>query len=80
MPEGDVTGDEFEFISWHWFSPVDYTRTMYWKAGSGSIAVGTQSGVSPERTDQDNSTGRELQAGLGVLVMGTSFKLLRLQD
>lgn len=51
---------------------------MYWSSGRGSIAKGTdQQGVVPEGTNVDNSSGKKLEAGQGVFVMKTNFKLVR---
>ncbi|KAI9904756.1 hypothetical protein N3K66_001285 [Trichothecium roseum] len=76
MPEAEQTkSGNYEFISYHLFGPVDYTRKMSWKAGSGRIGMGVialqqlRASVAGEDV--------ELPAGQTVIVTNMEFKLCK---
>jgi len=76
MPEEEQTKNgDYEFIEYHTFKAVDYDRTMAWKAGSGSIAVGIRV-ITPQRTDVDKEDVPLLRKQSAV-VINTDFKLVR---
>jgi len=76
MPEAEQTvNGDYEVLTYHVFSGVDYNRLMSWTAGDGTIGIGVKE-VATQKTNTETLRLR-LPAGWSVVVSNTNFRLER---
>ncbi|KAK3682528.1 hypothetical protein B0T22DRAFT_286878 [Podospora appendiculata] len=62
MPEVEQTDNEdFEYISYYTFGPVNYERSMSWQAGGARILIGKKPSDGQGYSGRPNSTQNRKQ-------------------
>lgn len=71
-PQDEIEKGDYENITYRTFKGVGYKRVMRWTAGSGRIVV---QGATKSTDVSNTEEGTVLEAGQGVVVWQTNFKL-----
>ncbi|KAH8708420.1 hypothetical protein GQ44DRAFT_628206, partial [Phaeosphaeriaceae sp. PMI808] len=74
----ETLNEDFEYIDFHNFKPVDYPRKMSWKKRTGDVgrvAIG-EDVLTKQNTDEEKNSVT-LEAGWIVVVHKMDFKLER---
>lgn len=75
-PAHETQNGDYQWLSCHFFMPVNRPRVVYWNSGAGAVAMGPAISVVPVTTSFSNSYGVILPPGMALVAHNVTLRLV----
>lgn len=72
----ETQNGDYQWLSCHFFMPVNRPRLVYWTSGAGAVAMGPAISVVPVTTSFSNSYGVILSPGMALVAHNVTLRLV----